>query len=525
MKRAEFCQYRTKDASGRFSFPQKRGRSGPARICGFPLRRKYGMMPLYKYTDTAIRIIRAMKQTRVNIFDPSKRPIQVIAMLAWPIFLEQIFATLASYANTAMVGSLGAYATASVTLCNPAMFLITGTVLAMGVGITALVARNIGAGDIEGTRRLVRQAILIIVFLGFPFCVLYAALYRVIPQILGAGPDILEYAATYNLIVAAGRPFGMAQMVLSSVFRGAGDTKTPLRINLFISAFNVAGNYFLVYETHRANLFGLAFTVPGAGWGVAGAATATAVSMLIGGLLSAYILFAKPSVIQISLRDSFRIDWGIIRRITWISLPAIFERVSTQSASMLVTSTIASLGTVTLAANSLYNTAQSIVFMPAFAVSAAATTLVGQFLGAKQPDNAQSFVYRICRYSLVIFSAMGLALYLAAAPLIGVFTDDTQVIPLAASCLRIVAFIQPVQALSFVFAGALRGAADTKATMVIIALTNWLFSVGATVVCVKAFGLGLIAACLCMCADLTLRAILFFFRFRSGKWKTALREE
>ena len=465
------------------------------------------------------------KRSRVDIFDESKTPLQIIVLLAWPIFLEQILTTLVTYVDTAMVGSLGAYATAAVSISNPALFLITGAVLAMGIGITAMVARNMGAGDIQMVKRVVRQAVLIIVFMGVPLCVLYGFLNRIIPQILGAGPDVIDHAAAYNLIVACGRPFAMGQMVLSSVFRGVGDTKTPLKINITANLFNIIGNYFFIYDTHMVtwNLFGAStsFMMPGLDMGVAGAALSTAISMVLGGVASFWIIFKRPSVVQIRIKDGFKVEWPLMKQIGRISLPSVMERFSMQTAGMIITSTVASLGTVALAANSLYVTAESIVFMPAFAVSSAATTLTGQFLGAKQPDKAQSFVYRICRYSIAIFAVMGAALFIFAEPLIGMFTPDPEVIELATRCLRVVALIQPVQALAFVFAGSLRGAADTWATLIIVAISNWAVRLSLTVICIRVMGFGLVEVCYCMCIDMVVRALLFFLRFRSGKWKTA----
>jgi Na+-driven multidrug efflux pump len=128
------------------------------------------------------------------------------------------------YADTAMVGQLGAYATASVSICNQAMFLITGAVLAMGTGITALVARAIGADDIPLARKLTRQAVMLSLYLGVPLCALYGSLSHLLPVWLGGEPDVVAHATTYNLIVACGRPFSMLSMVLGSVFRGARAT-------------------------------------------------------------------------------------------------------------------------------------------------------------------------------------------------------------------------------------------------------------------------------------------------------------
>ncbi len=462
-------------------------------------------------------------RTTVDIFDTTKKPIQIIFALSWPIFLENVLSTLVHYADTAMVGQLGAYATASVSICNQAMFLITGAVLAMGTGITALVARAIGADDIPLARKLTRQAVMLSLYLGVPLCALYGSLSHLLPVWLGGEPDVVAHATTYNLIVACGRPFSMLSMVLGSVFRGAGDPKTPLRLNLGVNALNVVGNYLLIYEPHTISLFGLNIPMWGAGWGVNGAAAATAISMAVGGLVFLWITFTRPSPIQIGLKQSYRLDFGLLKRISQIGLPAMFERVSNLTAGMIITATVAVLGTNALAANTLFNTATEITMMPAFALSAAATTMVGQFLGAKMPREAERYVYRIQGYSLVIIAAISALLYLFAEPLIRIFTPDAPVIELAAQCLRIVAFFQPVQLIAFVFAGALRGAGDARSTLYIIAFSNWVFRVSASFIAVRYLHYGLDSIALFIGIDMTIRAVLFTLRFRSGKWKTAIK--
>ena len=183
-----------------------------------------------------------MASKSINVTDESRSVTKTIFLLAWPVFLEQIFTTLVSYADTAMVGSLGAWATASVTISNSPIMLINGIIMSLGVGITALVARAVGAGDPKMVQKLMRHAIMAIVAIGIPLSVLTIALYRLIPMWMGADPEILDTAATYNLIVSCGRIFMTTSMMLNSAFRGYGDTKTPLIVNTMMNVVNVFFN-------------------------------------------------------------------------------------------------------------------------------------------------------------------------------------------------------------------------------------------------------------------------------------------
>lgn len=466
-----------------------------------------------------------MAKSSINVTDESRSVTKTIVLLAWPVFLEQILTTLVSYADTAMVGSLGAWATASVTISNSPIFLLNGVIMALGVGLTALVARSVGAGDTETVRKLIRHAILIIIFIGIPICVLNALLHRLIPLWMGAEPDILDTAAQYNLIVAAGRIFALTSMVLNSVFRGYGDTKTPLLINTVMNVVNVIGNFLLIYPTRIITVLGVSFTMPGAGWEVAGAAAATAIGMCAAGIMALIITFKRKNEYIISMRDSFRPDIVLTKQLFRISFPAMLERIFMSSSGIFVTSSIATLGTANVAANSLCLTAESLSFMPGFAFQTATTTLVGQSLGAGKPALAEKFVKKTMLIALITMTFTGAGLFVFSNQIISIFTPDVQVIALAAHCLRLVAFLQPPQVASWVFSGALRGAGDTKFNFYITAATNWAVRTLWSVLCIRVFGLGLFSTQVCTLAENLVRLSLLTMRYKTGKWKNIMHTE
>lgn len=458
---------------------------------------------------------------QVDILNENQKPYITILLLAWPVFVEQILTTLVSFADTAMVGSLGAEATASISISNSPVFLLNGLIMSLGVGITALVARATGAGDTETVKKLMRHAILAILYIGLPVSVLILALYRKIPLWMGADAAILDTAAQYNLIVSCGRIFSLTSMILNSAFRGYGDTKTPMKANLVLNIVNVIGNYLLIYPTRTITVFGVGFTMFGAGWGVAGAGVATALGMIVSGLITLHHAFRKnnPYCITFEGKKSLQPELSLSRSIYLISLPAMLERLCLSSAGILVASTIATLGTASIAANSLCGTAESLSFMPAFAFQMAITTLVGQSLGANKPILAEKFV-RTCNImgSSVMFFT-GLALFVFAEAIIGVFTPDQTVIAIAAACLRVEASIQVPQVIGWIYSGALRGAGDTKVIFYISAATNWGIRTLGLVLAIRVFGLHLEDAYIVVGIEITLRMVLYYLRYRSGKWK------
>ncbi len=466
-----------------------------------------------------------MARQKLDLTDERQSPYKVILLLAWPLFIEQILSTLVTLADQAMVGSLGVQATAAISISNSFVFLINGAVIAMGVGLTAYVARSVGAKDYEAAKAYIRHSFLLLLFLGLPMALLVTILHRHIPMWMGAEPEILDDAAAYVLITSVFRIFTMAMMVLGSVFRGRGDTKTPLRINILANALNVVGNYLLIYESHTVHLGSLSIPMIGAGLGVRGAALATGISWLVGGTLLAVTLFVKKDPTQISIRESFKPDMALIKRVVKLSIPALLERICMSSAGIVVTRTIATLGTVAVAANSVYLNAESISYMPAFAFATAATTLVGQALGAGKPDLAKRYTWSTIKIGCGLMVLAGVGLYVFDVPLVRIITQDVEAVPLAAECLRITAFVQPIQAGAWIFAGALRGAGDTKWPFYITLICNWAIRTLGAVLCISILHLGLPAAVLCTCLDNTGRCIMTYLRFQSGKWQTSIKDK
>ena len=465
-----------------------------------------------------------MAKRKLDLTDENQSTFKVILYLAWPLFVEQVLSTLVSFVDTAMVGSLGAAATASVSISNSFVFLINGVIIALGVGITAYVARNVGAKDYEAAKAYIRHALLLLLFIGLPVALVPAFLHRQIPKWMGADPEYLKMAQEYLLITSSFRIFTMMMMVLGSVFRGRGDTKTPLRVNIVVNLLNVVGNYLLIHGNHTIHLnigfLGIDWAIPmiGAGLGVKGAALSTGASWLLGGMTLCILLFVKDDPTRLTLRDSFRPRLPVIRNIVKLSIPAMLERLCMSGAGIVVTKAIATLGTTAVAANAVYSTAESLSYMPAFAFATACTTLVGQALGAKKPDLAKRYGWHTVYVGLVVMVATGLGLYIFATPLVRVINQDADVVELATTCLKIVAFIQPMQVISWGLAGGLRGAGDTKYPFYVTAVCNWLIRALGATLCIYVFHMGLAESVLTMCADQTVRAVCMFLRFRSGKW-------
>ena len=466
-----------------------------------------------------------MAKTQLDLTDERQSPFKVILLLAWPLFLEQILATMVSFVDNAMVSSLGASASASISISNSFVFLINGAVMALGVGLTTYVARSVGAKDYEAAKAYIRHALIILVMVGLPLALLTFALHKQIPVWMGADEDYLAEAQGYLQITSAFRIFTMTMMVLGSVYRGRGDTKTPLYINATVNILNVIGNYLLIHAPHYVNVFGKEIWIWGAGMGVRGAALSTGISWFLGGTFLLIMLFVKKDPTRISIKESYKPDWQLLKRVIGISIPAMLERISMSLSGIVVTKSIATLGMYSVAANGVYSTAESLSFMPGFAFQTSATTLVGQSLGARKPELAKRYVKWSIGIGCAVMAFAGLCLFVFAKPLVSIINPDENVIAIAQKCLKVVAFVQPIQIIAWIYAGAMRGAGDTKWAFYITAFTNWTFRVLGVVLVIRVFHMDLPRAVACMCLDQAARAVLMYMRYRSGKWMLAIKDK
>lgn len=192
------------------------------------------------------------------------------------------------------------------------------------------------------------------------------------------------------------------------------------------------------------------------------------------------------------------------------------------ASGIVVTKVIATLTTADIAANAVYGTAESLSYMPGFAFATAATTLVGQSLGANKPALAKRYIRSTVLLGASTMLFAGACLYIFADPLVRFINPDPDVVLIARECLQIVAYVQPIQVTAWIIAGGLRGAGDTRWPFYITATGNWLIRALGAVLCILVFGLGLKEAVICMCADQAARSVAMYFRYRGGNWATAL---
>jgi putative MATE family efflux protein len=426
-----------------------------------------------------------------------------------PAFIELVMSTLFGMVDMIMVGRLGPAAIAAVGLTNQPFMLLLAVFAAVNIGGTTLVAWSIGAKDLERTKAITRQVIIINMILGVLAGALGVLAAGPVVRFMGARSDTMGLATVYLRIIAAGLIFQALMMGITACLRGAGETKIPMAYNVGSNLLNVFGNYVLIY-----GMWGFPR------WGVAGAAVSTTLARLIAALAALYVVYCSDrSMIKIKIRDDYRVNREIIGKVFAIGLPSAMEQFVLQSGLILFAKIVSGLGTAGFAAHQIGLNISGLVFSPSQAFGVAATTLVGQNLGAGDPARAERCAGFIHKVALGVGCTIGLMFILFSHPLARLYTSDLVVAGMAGTVLKILALAQPGQATQLSLAGALRGAGDTMYPLYASILGIWIFRVGLAFLFVNIFGWGLIGAWVALALDQYTRSAVIILRFHSGKWK------
>ena len=366
----------------------------------------------------------------------------------------------------------------------------------------------IGAGEQGEANATAKQSLVITILLGTLVSILMYFLAPMVIDAMGAEPEVLPLGISYMRIVALGLVFNTVSMVCASALRGAGDTRMPMAVNLTSNLINVTGNYLLIYGNWGFPRLG-----------IAGAALATTFSRFVGCSLFLAILLSGRSVVRVSFADGYRPDGGILRRVLNIGLPAAIEQFILRGGQLTYVRIVSSFGTSVFAAHQIGMNILSLSFMPGMAFSIAATTLVGQGLGAEKPELAERGALTTRRLGMMFSGAIAVCLFFFGRHIASLYTDDLDVISKTAMVLRVIGVVQPAQSTQFILAGGLRGAGDTRWPLYSTFLGVWGVRVLVGYLLAVQLGLGLLGAWMGMALDQCTRAFVISRRFNKGAWK------
>ena len=422
-----------------------------------------------------------------------QKQIKPILFLAWPAIIQEAMNVVVSYVDTAMVGALGANASAAVGLTSTVCWLVTSIAIAFGVGILAVCAQAVGANNHEKVQRTGQQALFFTLIVGLTLTVICVAIAPYLPGWLNGAPAIRKDATTYFLIISIPLLFRCTVLILSSLLRGVSDMKTPMLISLYMNLINIVFNFFLIYPTRQ--IFGI--TVYGANMGVAGAAIATAISFVAGGVMMFVRYYRNPTFNF--KKTGFHFYPAEFKECLSIGIPVVLERSVICLGQVTFSSLIAKLGVVQFAAHTIAIQAEQAFYIPGYGFQSAASTLVGNAIGQKSEHRVKEVTYLICAMTVLLMIICGGLLFVFAENLMGIFTPDPEVIRLGARVLRIVSVSEPFYGILIILEGTFNGMGDTKA-----------------------LNLGIEAVWVMMVVDNVSRCFLLARRFLKGGWKYRL---
>lgn len=441
----------------------------------------------------------------------------LICLLSIPSILAQMTSVVMFLIDQAMVGSLGAEAPASIGLVESTIWLFGGLSSAFSLGFSVQTSHFIGANNFDKARQVVRHGIICCLVFSLTMMAVAALISRSLPVWLGGGDDIVEDASTYFLIFAFGIPLMQMNNLSSAMLKCEGKMRISSALSVSLCVLDMLFNFFFIFPSRHITLLGTEWYMPGLGLGVKGAALGTALAFAIVMLIQCWFAFYRSEelgVIRLKTKMVFKASY--IRNALKISVPLACQSVLMSGAQIVSTMIVAPLGNFAIAAHTFAITAESLCYMPGFGIGEAATTLVGQSVGAARRDLCRSFAYMTVFTGMIVMTLMGIIMYITAPDLMAVMTPVEAIRDLGTDCLRIEAFAEPMFAASIVVYQVCVGAGDTLKPAIINLGSMWVIRL--TLAALLATTYGLQGVWFAMAVELTVRGILFLIRLFRGRW-------
>src|SRR5437016_2960219 len=440
--------------------------------------------------------------------DYTRGPIgRAIFLLAIPMVLEMAMESIFAVTDVFFVGRLGPDAVATSGLTESMLTLVYALAMGLGIGTTAVVARRVGEKDREGAANAAVQA----TALGIAGAVLLGGLgVTFAPRLLalmGAAPAVLRLGSGYTRVMLGGEATIVVLFVVNAVFRGAGDAAIAMRVLWLANAINIVlGPCFI---------FGLG---PFPELGVTGAAVATTIGRGTGALYAISRLLRPGSRIAVQRRH-LRLDMPVMRTVARLSGSGALQSIIGMASWIGLVRIVATFGSQALAGYTIGIRIVVFALLPSWGMSNAAATMVGQALGARDPDRAERAVWRACLYNLVFLSAIGLAFVVFAAPIVSAFTSDPVVLGYGVECLRIISSGFAFYAYGMVLSQSFNGAGDTFTPTMLNLIVFWLWEIPLAWALAVALGMGPRGAFLAVAVAFSTLAVAAGAIFRRGRWK------
>jgi putative MATE family efflux protein len=438
---------------------------------------------------------------------------RTVLRIAWPAILENLLQSVLGLITILMVSRLGSAEVAAVGASQQIQVLFISAFFALSMGTTVIVAHAFGAGEHDSISMATKQSAAAGFLLSIVVAIAVFALAHPMLAIMGAETDVIDQGTRFQQISSIGYIFMAVMFILGGALRGVGDTRTPMLVTAGINVLNVAVALPLI--------FGHGFFPQ---MGLDGAAIAQNVSRFVGAVVLGYLLLRGHRGISIAGADGWRPDISFLKRLADISIPSMLESILRSGGQILFIVIVFMLGTAVAASHQIAQNAVFLSMFPGFGFSMAATALVGQSLGSGNTPRARAAALTSTRACIVWMSVMGVLFFVFAEPIMRLSATGEEkqaIIDSGVAALRVIAFAQPIQAIGFVMAGALRGAGDTRFPMISTGISMWIFRIPLAYAFAITLGLGLGGVYLAMATDNLILMVMNVWRYRKGRWMDA----
>jgi putative MATE family efflux protein len=426
-----------------------------------------------------------------------------ILRTALPAMVEMMLYMLIGIVDVAVVGRLGAVPLAAVSLGAEIFFEIILFLAALGIGSAVLAAQAKGAGNIHEAEQIAGQTMLLGLLLG---CVSGLLVYYNAGFIVGlfhVEPEVHVLAVQYVQITFIVAPLAVLYSMLSSLYRGWGRTEIPMYVAIVLNVVNCIGCYVLVYGK-------LGFPA----MGVSGSATATAIAHVVGFIIVLSVLIRGGGGLRLRWEAIRRLQKQVLKKIFSLGTPSFMEQFFNNLSIMISVYLIVFTGTVSYASHQVGVIVESISFMPGFGIAIAATTLVGQSVGARDKDRLLQSTRGTIEFGLMFMGFFALMFALFPFQIAHLFTKDTAIIAIAGVLIRIASLEQLTIALSMVLGGILKGSGDTRTPMLITVLATWAYRIPMLYLVIVIWKQPIQIAWFVFISDWLLRSIAFYIAYR-----------
>lgn len=425
--------------------------------------------------------------------------IRRVWQLSIPAILTQITTIAMQYIDAAMVGNLGANASAAIGLVSTSTWLMSGLGTAICTGFSVQVAQHIGAADTPAARQVVRHGFVTTFLFALTVLAIGSAISGPLPRWLGGDKALWQDAGAYFLVFSLAMPFTLMNQLAASFLQCSGDMVVPSILNAVMCVLDVIFN---------------AIFIPM--YGVLGAAIGTGLATAMVSIIMLWFCCIRSDSLRINRKERCRFSIAILRRAVRIGTPVGAEQAAMCGAMVVSTMIVAPLGSVAIAANAFAITAESLCYMPGYGLASAATTLVGQSIGAKDYRLAKRFAYITTGLGCLMMTLTGIIMLIGCPLVFQFLTPDAQVRSVAAQILRIGLLAEPLYGVSIVASGALRGAEDTLIPSLLNLFSIWVVRLGLAMILVSR--LGIHGMWIAMAVELCVRGLLLLHRLLRSKF-------